>query len=143
MSPFLEMFVVPQRGHPLLGPTGQVREYLASLREPWMGHVHACFSALTEAAMHYMRHKNIPYVFTPRGKLSPEFLSQHRLAKSLWWRLCARHAVKDAATIAVQSRGESRGFSSLGLPEKFHVVPNGYQDGRLDGLSPDEAQGSG
>lgn len=127
VSPFLEMFVVPQRGHPLLGPTARVKEFLASLREPWMGHVHACFSALTETAMHYMRHKNIPYVFTPRGKLSPEFLLQHRLAKSLWWRLRARHAVKDAATIAVQSCGESRGFSSLGLPEKFHVVPNGYR----------------
>ncbi len=143
VSPFLEMFVVPQRGHPLLGPTGQVRECLGSLREPWMGHVHTCFSALTEAAMGYMRRKGIPYIFTPRGKLSPEFLSQHRLAKSLWWMLCARHAVKDAATIAVQSRGESRGFSSLGLPEKFHVVPNGYRMVGSIESHRDEAKDSG
>lgn len=127
VSPFLEMFVVAQRGHPLLGPTGQVRECLGSVREPWMGHVHTCFSALTEAAMGHMRRKGIPYIFTPRGKLSPEFLSQHRFAKRLWWMLCARRAVKDAATIAVQSRGESRGWSSLGLHEEFRVVPNGYR----------------
>jgi len=126
ISKLLEIFVLHQRGHPLLGPTNGLKRILGLIEKPWIGHVHTCFSAFTESAMCYMRQNDVPFVFSPRGKLSPEFLLQHQIAKKMWWMLFARRAVRGATAIGLQSRGESRSFQRLGLPENFCVVPNGY-----------------
>ena len=122
----IRVHVLRQRAHPLLGPTRALRNTLAELDRPFVGHVHTCFSAFTESAMRHMAKSGIPFAFTPHGKLSPEFLQQHYWPKRVWWRLLARDRVLRASAVALSSAAESRAFGALGLPDRFSVIPNGY-----------------
>ncbi len=122
----IRVHVLGQRFHPLLGPTRALRNTLAALARPFVGHVHTCFSAFTESAMRHLANSRIPFAFTPHGKLSPEFLQQHHWAKQVWWRLFARNRVRRASAVVLCSAAESRSFGSLGLPDRFSVIPNGY-----------------
>ncbi len=128
----VEQHVFGQRGHPLLGPTGPVRRALATMDAAPIAHVHTCFSAFSETAMRSLQGRGIPYLFTPRGKLSPGPLQQSAGAKRLWWRWKGRKAVSGAARMVISSATETVPRSTLGLPEAVDVVPNGYEPFDVD-----------
>jgi glycosyltransferase involved in cell wall biosynthesis len=119
--------VLAQRKNPLLGPRGELKRLLGAVPPDTVAHVHTCFSVLTECAMRVLGARGIPFVFTPHGKLSPEFLRQRRWLKMLWWHAVAGRRVRRADVLALSSRAESRRFADLGLDGEFEVVPNGYE----------------
>lgn len=134
--PGLTQHVFFQRKHPLLGPTQGLVRALRSMPVPMVAHVHTCFSAFTESAMLALAELRIPFLFTPHGKLTPEFLRQHRLSKLAWWRSFGRRAVRQARRIVLSNRREAESLSRLGLPADFDVVPNGFNPETLNGAEP-------
>lgn len=126
----LERIILGQRANPLLGPTGQLREVLQGLPQPYVAHVHTCFSAFTRAAMATFAGKGAPFVFTPHGKLSAGFLRRRRVQKALWWFLAEKGPARHAARVVLCSEGEAGGLPGLGLDGGFDVVPNGYSPWR-------------
>lgn len=119
--------VFSQRRHPLLGPTAALRRRIQALPRHTILHVHTCFSAFTEAAMRCAARNGIPYIFTPHGKLSREFLRNKKALKMLWWKLVARTCVAKASEIALSSGAESALFSELGISDRLTVIPNGFE----------------
>ncbi|MCA9291927.1 MAG: glycosyltransferase [Phycisphaerales bacterium] len=134
ISDTLTRHVFAQRANPLLGPGGDVARAVRGLPDVPVAHVHTCFSAFTEAAMIALQRRGTPYLFTPRGKLSPGPLATRRTAKRLWWALKGRRAVLGAARIVISSDTETVPRSTLGLPEAVDVVPNGYEPFDVDAM---------
>jgi glycosyltransferase involved in cell wall biosynthesis len=134
VGPGLEVQVIGQRAHPLLGPVGKLRSVLGEVSEPAVAHVHTCFSAFTEAAMLELQRRHIPYLFTPHGKLTGGMLGRTRWAKQVWWRLVAKRAVRGAGRLVVSSPAEAEELPRLGLRGDVPSVPNGFDLGDRDGV---------
>jgi len=135
ISDLLEVHVVRQRFHPLLGPVSQLKAILSQVAERFVGHVHTCFSGFSEFAMWYMGKRGIPFAFTPHGKLHRGLLTTHKWLKRLWWQCLARRGVLGAGAIVLQGHGEAMSFPYLGLGGRdYAVIPNGY-----DGKGPSSA----
>jgi glycosyltransferase involved in cell wall biosynthesis len=127
VSEYLSVCVLPQRRSPLFGPTIALRQQIHTLPPHAILHVHTCFSGFTETAMRCASGLRIPYIFTPHGKLSREFLARKRSIKLLWWKLIAKACVTSATEIALSSARESDLFSELGISNRFKVIPNGFE----------------
>jgi glycosyltransferase involved in cell wall biosynthesis len=119
--------VFSQRRNPVLGPTGAMRASLRGLPQECVAHVHTCFSAFTESAMAELSRRNIPFVFTPHGKLGAYTMSNRSVSKRLWWSAIAGRYVRRASDIAVSGSAEASLFSSLGLRQPCLIIPNGYE----------------
>lgn len=123
--------VIAQNTNPLIGPPRNVLKALDLIfqsagQERLIGHVHTCFSCLTETAMNFFSKRSVPFVFSPHGKLSPNMFQRHYFAKLLWWWGIARSKVVQARFIGVLAEKESVLLPKLGLQIPRRVIPNGY-----------------
>ena len=127
MNDFLTVEILDQKSHPLLGPTKELTNRIQELDQACVAHVHTCFSAFTEAAMRTLHRQNIPFIFTPHGKLTHHFLSQSYWPKKIWWLSKGRKALQCASAIGVTSIEEARQLDALGLSRPVHTISNGYE----------------
>jgi glycosyltransferase involved in cell wall biosynthesis len=123
---FLTVEILAQRWHPLLGPTNELICRLQALSQDSVAHVHTCFSAFTEGAMSQLHSRKIPFIFTPHGKLSRQFVQRHYWPKRLWWLGKARRLVNYAETTALCSVGEADQVFQHSLNRPVDIVPNGF-----------------
>ena len=126
-SDFLTVDILGQKSHPLLGPAKDLTHRIGILNRNSVAHIHTCFSAFTEAAMCALRHKNIPFIFTPHGKLSHHSLRQSYWPKKIWWLSIGRKAIQNASAIGASSIEEARQLSALRLNRPIQTIPNGYE----------------
>ena len=127
INDFLTIEIFGQQSHPLLGPTRGLTQRLQALDQDCVAHVHTCFSAFTEAAMHSLHRKNIPFIFTPHGKLSNHSLKVSYWPKKVWWLTKGRKAIQYASMIGASSIEEARQLEALALSRPVHTIPNGYE----------------
>ena len=67
-----------------------------------------------------------PYIISPRGLLYPETFRKKMIKKRFYYNLLAKKNIKEAAAVHYTSCDEAeKCHSSLGLKNKFIVVPNG------------------
>ena len=128
-----------QRRHPLLGPRIDLSQCSFSSDEYPVAHIHTCFSQFTESAMSYCISRQIPFIFTPHGKLSPLTLSKYHLIKTMFWRMRSAVLIRHAAKIVISGTSEACIFNKLGITNEIEVVPNGYDEKALrlsDGAKP-------
>jgi poly(glycerol-phosphate) alpha-glucosyltransferase len=76
--------------------------------------------------MRQLHNREIPFIFTPHGKLSRHFIAQHYWSKKFWWLGKARRLVNYAATIALCSVEEADQVSHLSLNRPVDIIPNGF-----------------
>ena len=124
---FIEVEVLDQRAHPLLGPVSELTRRIRALSQDSVAHVHTCFSAFTEVAMRRLHSQKIPFIFTPHGKLSSHLLKQNYWAKQIWWTYKGRTSIQNATAIAACSIEEARQLEVLRLNRQVHTIPNGYE----------------
>ena len=124
---FIEVEVLDQRSHPLLGPVSELTRHIRALSQDSVAHVHTCFSAFTEVAMRTLHSRQIPFIFTPHGKLSSHLFEQNYWAKQMWWAYRGRKSVQNAAAIAASSIEEARQLERFRLNQQVHSIPNGYE----------------
>jgi glycosyltransferase involved in cell wall biosynthesis len=118
--------VFRQARHPALGPVAGVRRAIREVRSPAVVHVHAGFSAFTEAAMGAARRSRIPFVFSPHGKLSGKPNGVPLSAKWFWWKWVTEARLGRAARIVFSGRTEAPWvLRQEGLPPTA-VIPNGF-----------------
>lgn len=127
INDFLTVEILDQKSHPLLGPTKELTNRIQELNQACVAHVHTCFSAFTEAAMCALHRQNIPFIFTPHGKLSSHFLKKSYWPKKVWWLSKGRKAIQYASMIGTCSVEEARQLDALDLHRPVHTVPNGYE----------------
>jgi glycosyltransferase involved in cell wall biosynthesis len=123
--------VVAQFPNPLIGPQCRVLKVLAGAlsenkTQQIVAHVHTCFSSLTEIAMGFFSKHQIPFVFSPHGKLSPNMFEKHRWSKLLWWKFIAQKHIKSANYIGLLAATEAVLFPKLSLNNKSKIIPNGF-----------------
>ena len=118
--------ILGQARHRAFGPTEELLQALAQEEGPYVAHVHGCFSAMTEAAMAFLTQRNIPFIFTPHGKLSPGLFGRRSTYKKVWLGLFTRKWVNRADRIVLGSTAEAALFPQLGILKEFQVIPNGY-----------------
>ncbi len=118
--------VLSQRRHPLIGPVKQLRRKLQILPKETVVHIHTCFSAFSEAAMHECRRKGLRYVFSPHGKLSPQMFARFGMAKRAWWFLFTKRLVESASVIGASSEEERYHLERIPLVGNFCSVSNGF-----------------
>jgi len=126
-SEFLTIEILGQKFHPLFGPTKELVQRLHALGHDCVAHVHTCFSAFTEAAMRSLYQQNIPFIFTPHGKLSHHFLQKSYWPKTIWWLSKGRKAIQYASVIGASSIEEAHQLDRLNLNRPVHSIPNGYE----------------
>lgn len=136
VNEFLTVEVFEQGSHPLLGPTKDLVTRIQQLKQPCVAHVHTCFSAFTESAMCTLHQHNIPFVFTPHGKLSSHSLHQNYWPKKLWWTYKAQRAISYSAVIGSSSTEEANQLPALDAMHPIHSISNGYE--RSGDLMPPE-----
>lgn len=127
INDFLTIEVFEQGSHPLLGPTKGLIARIKALEQPCVAHVHTCFSAFTEDAMSTLHNQNIPFIFTPHGKLTHHFLKQSYWPKKVWWFFKGKTAIRNASMIGAISTEEAHQMATLGLNRPMQIVPNGYE----------------
>lgn len=127
MNEFLTIEILDQKPNPLLGPTRELTNHIQGLNEASVAHVHTCFSAFTESAMRALHDHNIPFVFTPHGKLSSHSLHQNYWPKKLWWMYKARRAISYSAVIGTSSAEEANQLPALDAKHPIHSISNGYE----------------
>jgi glycosyltransferase involved in cell wall biosynthesis len=124
--------VFPQARHPALGPVAGVRRAIREVGSPAVVHVHAGFSAFTEAAMGAAGRARIPFVFSPHGKLSGGPGGVPLSAKRLWWKWVLEPRLRSAARIVFSGRTEAPWVLRQDRLPPTAVIPNGFTcpDGR-------------
>jgi glycosyltransferase involved in cell wall biosynthesis len=122
----LTVYTIAQNRDLMSGPMRELRAIVESMPPDAVAHVHGCFSAFAEMSMIYLARRNIPFVFSPHGKLTPGMLRKRGAVKKLWWLAIGRRAVSRATTIGIFSSQEGKFLRDLGLPNVHAVIPNGY-----------------
>ena len=125
-SPMLDQYIIEQWVHPLLGPCFCFPNGRRDCNRNAVAHVHTCFSLFTESAMSDLVRRDVPFVFTPHGKLSPLMFGTRKWGKRIWWRLVAAKRIRMATRLVVLGEREAELFPQLGLGWNGDVVPNGY-----------------
>ena len=123
--PGLRIVTLKQRGNPALGPVAEVSRIAASLGANDVAHVHTCFSAFSEAAMGALARADVPFLFSPHGKLSEAALHNRGLAKRLWWAALSKRRIAAAARIGVNATGEAADAERSGLAVPTVMISNG------------------
>lgn len=102
-------------------------ELNACVRDFDVVHAHSAFLWPASAAARAARRENKPFLFSPRGMLTPELVcARSRFAKSLWINVIGKDLMSRASAIHVTSDVERDGVERLRLKaQMFGVVPNG------------------
>lgn len=127
VSPYLSVRTVAQRANPALGPVTELREIVDGMPAGSVAHVHTCFSAFSDRTMRHLARRDIPFVFSPHGKLGATMLKNRAWPKRLWWRLVSRKAVAGASRIGLFAQNEASELRRLGIDVPCVSVPNGYR----------------
>lgn len=115
-----------QRANPALGPIREVSAAVDQIPVGSVAHVHACFSAFTEAAMVFLFRRGVPFVFSAHGKFANAALDQRAIQKRLWWRMLSRRNIGRARCIGVLAEGEASDLRRLNVTAPVVTIPNGY-----------------
>jgi len=137
VSPHLTVRTIAQRPSPALGPVAELKEVIDGMPTGSVAHVHTCFSAFSDCAMRRLARRNIPFVFSPHGKLGTAMLKKRSWSKSLWWRLISRKAVAGASRIGVFAESEMAELQRLAIGGRPAIVPNGFRLPETEGWRTD------
>ena len=124
--PNLRIVTVRQNGNPALGPVSEIAGIISRIPAGDVAHVHTCFSAFSDYAMHALARRGIPYVFSPHGKFSAAALRNREYVKRLWWSAISRQRINMARRIGANSPGEASDAKKIGLRPPTVTIPNGY-----------------
>lgn len=90
-------------------------------------HVHGLWSPELHQVIRLARTKNIPYVVSPQGMLSPWCFNYKWLKKRMGWLLYQYSDLNKAVAIHVTSEAEQSDVRRLGVSVPIFVIPNGMQ----------------
>lgn len=125
-SEYLTVHIVKQYPNPLLGPTKKILKILQSIDDISLVHIHTCFSSITEYSMKFLNQRNIPFLFTPHGKLSPNMFGNKKIFKQIYLNVLLKKRVNNAKLIITSSSNEIQYAKNLGLNNNFDYIFNGY-----------------
>ena len=124
--PNLRIITVKQNGNPALGPIAELATVISGIPSNDVAHVHTCFSAFSDYAMHSLSRRAIPFVFSPHGKLSSAVLRNRKFVKRIWWMAISRRHINMADRIGANAPGEALDVQRMHLRSKIVNIPNGY-----------------
>jgi len=88
-------------------------------------HIHSFFSYACTSAAAIARSKQLPYIITPHGQLSPWVINQNRFKKQIYAFLIERANLNGAAAIHCTSYAESQDVRNFGIQAPTFTVPLG------------------
>lgn len=88
-------------------------------------HLHLGLTLLNAMGRKTARNLGVPYIYAPRGSLSPRRLQDRRLSKTLFVSLFERRVIRDAAALHALTPVEVDDLTRLGAaPDRIYIVPN-------------------
>ena len=93
--------------------------------QPVILHDNGLWLPTNHAAARVARRKQIPFIISPRGMLTPWAMRFHGFQKRLAWLFYQRRDLQTARVLHATSRQEAEEFRALGLKQPIAVVPNG------------------
>jgi poly(glycerol-phosphate) alpha-glucosyltransferase len=89
-------------------------------------HVHSMWTCAERAMVNLVRRGvGVPYVFSPRGTLSPWSLAHKRWKKSISWPIWERVLVANAACVHALNTAEARMVRTAKISAPICIIPNG------------------
>lgn len=98
--------------------------WLRSLDQDTLLHLHGTFSPRTFAVARECRRAGVPYVFTPHDTYTPASMSDRRLSKWLYLRLFDRRVLSEAAGVQALTTIGAAELARRTTNEHVSVVPN-------------------
>lgn len=102
-------------------------------------HIHAVWEEIQFQATRLARMRNVPYVITPHGMLTPWSLAQKRWKKRLYLALRLRRMLQGAAALHYTTAMEQEACGGLNLAAKAIVEPIGIALEEFENLPPRDA----
>lgn len=91
-------------------------------------HLHGVWPILNLMVLFFCRKNNIPFVVTPRGSLMLDDINKtviKTIKKNIYWTMCLKKYLKDAAGFHVTALNEYRDLERIGIVSEAANVPNG------------------
>lgn len=99
-------------------------------------HIHSLWLYPSLIASSVARKYGIPYLLRPAGSLEPQALSRRAGLKQLYFHLCERRIIENAAAIHAVSSQERDHVATMNLGPECVMIPNGIDTTPYESLPP-------
>lgn len=127
-SNFLTIHIIKQPKYPILSSTRELLRILKSIDDISLGHIHTCFSVVTEFSLNFFLNKKLPCIFTPHGKLSPSMYENKKRLKDIYFNLFLKKNLNLVNQVITNSSNEIEYAKAHGIKGTFSFIYNGYSD---------------
>jgi glycosyltransferase involved in cell wall biosynthesis len=99
----------------------------SNIRRFGLAHIHAVFNHSSVAAAQVCRKAGVPYIIRPLGTLDPWSMTQRSLRKRVFWRVCGKTMLSNAAAVHYTTGAEKIATEGLLGLNHGKVIPLGIE----------------
>jgi len=99
--------------------------------------LHGAYSPQVYALARALKRRNIPYIFMPHDPYVKKLRRHHGVRKFMYWHLCEKWVIKNAAALQLLSSSHEAPLRELGCKTSVHTLPNGCDPRDLKMMGPE------